>query len=143
MAGPSPWRIAASIAACPCRKAARSPATSSAAPITALSLTAPERAAKSRARTKCPPARVSPPSRWWSRTGDAAKADPAAIPAHVHHRDPRWEWAPIFLEVNCDWRLLNDNLLDLTHLGFVHQKTIGGDPGAHAGAEMRVERKDH
>jgi vanillate O-demethylase monooxygenase subunit len=78
----------------------------------------------------------------WIWVGDTAKADPAAIPAHVHHRDPRWEWAPIFLDVKCDWRLLNDNLLDLTHLGFVHRKTIGGDPDAHAGAETRVARKD-
>lgn len=78
----------------------------------------------------------------WIWVGDSAKADPGAIPAHFYHRDPHWAWRPIFLEIECDWRLLNDNLLDLTHLGFVHKKTIGGDPGAHANAEMKVTRKD-
>jgi phenylpropionate dioxygenase-like ring-hydroxylating dioxygenase large terminal subunit len=78
----------------------------------------------------------------WIWMGDPAKADSAAIPEHHYHNDPSWEWRPIFLEIECDWSLLNDNLLDLTHLGFVHKKTIGGDPSAHAGAEMRVERLD-
>ena len=77
----------------------------------------------------------------WLWPGDDAKADRALIPSHHYHRDPRWEWRPIVLEIECDWTLLNDNLLDLTHLGFVHKKTIGGDPGAHANAEMRVERR--
>lgn len=78
----------------------------------------------------------------WIWMGDAAKADPAAIPGHHYHNDPRWEWRPIFLDIKCDWTLLNDNLLDLTHLGFVHKKTIGGDPAAHSNAEMRVQRRD-
>jgi vanillate O-demethylase monooxygenase subunit len=78
----------------------------------------------------------------WIWMGDASLSDAGTIPAHFHHRDPHWEWSPIFLDLECDWRLLNDNLLDLTHLGFVHKKTIGGDPGAHANAEMRVEREE-
>ena len=77
----------------------------------------------------------------WIWMGDPAKADSGAVPDHFYHDDPRWEWRPIFLEIECDWTLLNDNLLDLTHLGFVHKKTIGGDPAAHANAEMRAERR--
>jgi phenylpropionate dioxygenase-like ring-hydroxylating dioxygenase large terminal subunit len=78
----------------------------------------------------------------WIWMGDPARADPAAIPEHHYHNDPGWEWRPVVLEIACDWSLLNDNLLDLTHLGFVHKKTIGGDPAAHAGAEMKVEHRD-
>lgn len=77
----------------------------------------------------------------WIWMGDGAKADPSKIPAHPHHSDPGWQWSPIFLEIACDWQLLHDNLLDLTHLAYVHRKTIGGDPDAHtANAEMRTSR---
>ena len=30
-----------------------------------------------------------------------------------------------YLYVQCNWQLINDNLLDLTHLAFVHETTIG------------------
>jgi len=79
----------------------------------------------------------------WIWTGEAAKADPGAIPAHSYHSDPAWAWSPVFLEIQCDWQLLHDNLLDLTHLAYVHRKTIGGDPDAHTtSAEMKTTRKD-
>jgi vanillate O-demethylase monooxygenase subunit len=48
----------------------------------------------------------------------------------------------VFLEIAADWELLNDNLLDLTHLGLVHRKTIGGDPDAHSNAQMRTARTE-
>jgi phenylpropionate dioxygenase-like ring-hydroxylating dioxygenase large terminal subunit len=76
----------------------------------------------------------------WIWVGDQVKADPALISAHPQHRDPKWAWTPIFLEISADWQLLNDNLLDLTHLGFVHRKTIGGNPEAHSNAVMRTTR---
>ena len=74
----------------------------------------------------------------WIWVGDQHKADPAMIPAHPHHTDPRWAWTPIFLEIAADWELLNDNLLDLTHLGFIHRATIGGNPEAHSNAVTRT-----
>jgi vanillate O-demethylase monooxygenase subunit len=78
----------------------------------------------------------------WVWVGDQAKADPHTIPAHTQHTDPHWAWTQVFLEIAADWQLLNDNLLDLTHLGFVHRKTIGGDPQAHSNATMRLERTE-
>jgi phenylpropionate dioxygenase-like ring-hydroxylating dioxygenase large terminal subunit len=48
----------------------------------------------------------------WIWMGDAAKADPATI----------------------------DNLMDLTHLGYVHTSTIGGKPMTHVEAKMDTVR---
>lgn len=77
----------------------------------------------------------------WIWMGDAAQADASKIVAHSYHSDRGWEWSPVFLEIGCDWQLLHDNLLDLTHLAYVHRKTIGGDPDAHTtSAEMKTTR---
>jgi phenylpropionate dioxygenase-like ring-hydroxylating dioxygenase large terminal subunit len=74
----------------------------------------------------------------WIWIGDQALADPEGVPVHTHHVDVGWQWTSIYLEIACNWEMLNDNLLDLTHLGYVHKRTIGGDPNAHAGAEMKT-----
>jgi vanillate O-demethylase monooxygenase subunit len=36
--------------------------------------------------------------------------------------------------------LMVDNLMDLTHLGYVHLSTIGGNPSQHVEAKMDIER---
>ena len=36
--------------------------------------------------------------------------------------------------------LMVDNLMDLTHLGYVHATTIGGNPAQHVEAKMETER---
>ena len=36
--------------------------------------------------------------------------------------------------------LMVDNLMDLTHLGYVHTSTIGGNPSQHVEAKMQTER---
>jgi vanillate O-demethylase monooxygenase subunit len=74
----------------------------------------------------------------WIWMGDRDLADPAAIPEHPHHSDAAWRWTSVFLEIACNWEMLNDNLLDLTHLAYVHKLTIGGDPNAHANAIMKT-----
>jgi vanillate O-demethylase monooxygenase subunit len=35
--------------------------------------------------------------------------------------------------------LMVDNLVDLTHLGYLHAKTVGGNPAAHVSAEMKTD----
>lgn len=77
----------------------------------------------------------------WLWPGDPARADAAAIPGHPYHGDPAWVWSAIELEVRANWQLFNDNLLDLSHLGHVHKRTIGGNPDAHANAEMTTTRE--
>lgn len=37
------------------------------------------------------------------------------------------------------YQLIHDNLMDLSHLGYVHLRTIGGNASIHMNAEMRVE----
>jgi phenylpropionate dioxygenase-like ring-hydroxylating dioxygenase large terminal subunit len=78
----------------------------------------------------------------WIWPGEPRRADPTAIPEHPYHDDPAWAWSKITIDVNADWQLFNDNLLDLSHLGYVHKKTIGGDPETHANAEMTTTRDE-
>jgi len=68
--------------------------------------------------------------RWgavWLWPGDAAKADPAAVPNVFWLDDPGWTPAPGYLRVAADYRLLVDNLLDLTHVSYLHRSTLAGD----------------
>jgi vanillate O-demethylase monooxygenase subunit len=44
--------------------------------------------------------------------------------------------------VKCNWELINDNLLDLTHLALVHRSMIGGDAALHFNTETKVEATD-
>lgn len=67
----------------------------------------------------------------WIWMGDAAKADPAAIPDHPWHIDPGWAWRSAHYDVQGNWQLLVDNLMDLSHLPYIHPRTIGGDPELH------------
>jgi len=64
--------------------------------------------------------------RWlWIWMGDPALADPAKI-TDFHWLDDRgWGAKSSYLHVKANWQLIVDNLLDLTHLAFVHQTTIG------------------
>jgi phenylpropionate dioxygenase-like ring-hydroxylating dioxygenase large terminal subunit len=58
------------------------------------------------------------------------------VPEYLHGTD--WTTQEILLEINADWQMLNDNLLDLTHLGVVHARTIGGNPDQHSAAQMKT-----
>ncbi len=61
----------------------------------------------------------------WLWPGDAAKADAPKIP-HLHWaEDPEWAFGGGHLHVGCDFRLLIDNLMDLTHETYVHSTSIG------------------
>ena len=64
--------------------------------------------------------------RWiWIWMGDPALADPAQICDFHWLQDPDWGAKPSYLHVEANWQLVVDNLLDLTHLAFVHETTIG------------------
>lgn len=64
--------------------------------------------------------------RWvWIWMGDPALADPAAIPDYHWLDDANWGAKASYLHVESNWQLVVDNLLDLTHLAFVHGTTIG------------------
>jgi len=84
----------------------------------------------------------------WVWPGELAKADPALIPDLWWLDDPRWACAPGYLHVKADYRLLIDNLLDLTHVSYLHKRTLAGDPRealvpvetVREGDSVRVER---
>lgn len=69
--------------------------------------------------------------RWkwlWIWPGDPALADESLIPDHAAVRltDPAFDNEPFFhFEVPARYQLLHDNLLDLTHIEFLHGATIG------------------
>ena len=66
--------------------------------------------------------------RWlWIWMGDPEQADPAAIPDFHWNDDPAWIPTGGHLHIKCHYQLLIDNLLDLSHLAFVHPTTIGNE----------------
>jgi len=77
----------------------------------------------------------------WVWPGDPAKADPQDIIRYPYHTDPAWVWSRGQLHVAAGWQLLNDNLLDLSHLQYVHRKTIGGHPEEDARAKLSAQRE--
>jgi len=64
--------------------------------------------------------------RWiWIWMGDPAQADPDKITDFHWLQDENWGAKSSYLHVKANWQLVVDNLLDLTHLAFVHESTIG------------------
>ena len=56
----------------------------------------------------------------WLWMGDPALADPALVPDMHWNDDPAWAGDGKTIHVKCDYRLVVDNLMDLTHETFVH-----------------------
>ncbi len=64
--------------------------------------------------------------RWiWIWMGDPDKADPALIPDYHWNDDPDWCAYGDVYHVEGDYRLLVDNLMDLSHIQFLHATTLG------------------
>jgi len=61
----------------------------------------------------------------WVWPGDAAKADPAAIHHLEWAENPHWAYGGGLYHIRCDYRLMIDNLMDLTHETYVHSTSIG------------------
>ena len=57
--------------------------------------------------------------------GDAAHANESKLPDFSWMDKPGWVGRAEYLTVNAHHALVRDNLLDLTHARFVHQKTLG------------------
>jgi len=79
----------------------------------------------------------------WIWMGAPERADVATIPRHSFHTDPAWAWRSDHFHLKGNWQLLIDNLMDLSHLPYIHPHTIGGDPATHFRAEMKTERTPH
>jgi vanillate O-demethylase monooxygenase subunit len=72
----------------------------------------------------------------WVWPGDPALADPALVPDLHWNDDPQWTGDGKTIHVKCDYRLVVDNLMDLTHETFVHGSSIGNRAVAEAPFEV-------
>ncbi len=75
----------------------------------------------------------------WIWMGDPAKADPALIEDFHWMDDPHWGFGGSSLHVEANYLLLVENLLDTTHLPFLHPESLG--TGAFARSEFEVTRE--
>ena len=75
----------------------------------------------------------------WVWMADADSADPALITDFPWHNDPvHWPHKASREPIAAHYLLTVDNLMDLTHLGFVHLRTIAGAQSDHVEARMTV-----
>ena len=63
----------------------------------------------------------------WVWVGDPLKADRDAIPDMHQMKDPAWAGDGETINLECNYQLVLDNLMDLTHEEFLHTSSIGGD----------------
>jgi phenylpropionate dioxygenase-like ring-hydroxylating dioxygenase large terminal subunit len=75
----------------------------------------------------------------WVWIGDKDKADPALIPDLWPCSAPGWTFDGGYYSIACDYRLMIDNLMDLTHETYVHAGSIGQPEILEAPIETRVE----
>jgi len=61
----------------------------------------------------------------WVWPGDPAHADPAKIHPLEWADSPEWAYGGGLYHIQCDYRLMIDNLMDLTHETYVHSSSIG------------------
>ncbi len=71
--------------------------------------------------------------------GDPALADEALLPDNFSNEHPDWRNKPGYLHYDTGYQLICDNLLDFSHLSYVHEKTLGGSPMI---AQARAEIED-
>ena len=76
----------------------------------------------------------------WIWVGNPERASDDLIPPVPWHEDSGWAWKSAAFHMNCNYEMLHDNLLDLSHVAYVHRYTIGGDPDTHFNAETKTAR---
>ena len=78
----------------------------------------------------------------WVWMGDPARADAALIPDTVALDHPDWRYKPAYLHYQASHELISDNVLDFSHLSYVHEKTLGGAT-AIAATRPKIELLDN
>jgi phenylpropionate dioxygenase-like ring-hydroxylating dioxygenase large terminal subunit len=74
----------------------------------------------------------------WAWLGEKA-ADPGLIPDFHENKSEGWKGVPGYLNIACNYQLMVDNILDLTHVVFVHKSTLAGGGVTETPLEVRVE----
>lgn len=75
----------------------------------------------------------------WVWPGDPSKADPATIHHLEWAENPDWAYGGGLYHIACDYRLMVDNLMDLTHETYVHANSIGQKEIDEAAPKTTVE----
>ncbi|MDX3908053.1 MAG: aromatic ring-hydroxylating dioxygenase subunit alpha [Pigmentiphaga sp.] len=75
----------------------------------------------------------------WVWPGDTAQADAAKLPYLHWGENPEWVYGGGLYHVACDYRLMIDNLMDLTHETYVHAGSIGQAEIEEAPPTTKVE----
>jgi phenylpropionate dioxygenase-like ring-hydroxylating dioxygenase large terminal subunit len=78
----------------------------------------------------------------WVWMGDRAGADESKIPELPWLDSADWTATPGYIHVGANAQLLIDNLLDFTHVAYLHRSTIAGDP-REATVPLKTERLNH
>ncbi|MFI5445687.1 Rieske 2Fe-2S domain-containing protein [Polaromonas sp. UC242_47] len=73
--------------------------------------------------------------------GEPAKADQALLPDNFSCDHPDWIHKPGYMHYDTPYLLICDNLMDFSHLSYVHEKTLGGST-AIAQATPVIEKID-
>jgi phenylpropionate dioxygenase-like ring-hydroxylating dioxygenase large terminal subunit len=71
--------------------------------------------------------------------GEAKRADEALLPDLSHNDSPQWVAVRDYIHVAANYKLLIDNIMDLTHTSFVHKTTLAGPGVAETPLEVSVE----
>jgi phenylpropionate dioxygenase-like ring-hydroxylating dioxygenase large terminal subunit len=77
----------------------------------------------------------------WVFMGAADRAHSTPIPDFSRMNDPAFAPTGATNYVRCNYELINDNLLDLSHVGYVHGSTIGNTEMGEKG-RLRVARTE-
>ncbi|MEL0020472.1 MAG: aromatic ring-hydroxylating dioxygenase subunit alpha [Rickettsiales bacterium] len=79
----------------------------------------------------------------WIWMGDPARADESQIVDYSYHDDhAKWPHRKAMFQIKSNYMLMIDNLMDLTHLGYVHEHTIGGNARQHVSADMNAKQTE-
>lgn len=75
----------------------------------------------------------------WVWPGNPEKADESLIPHLEWAVSNEWAYGGDMFHVKCDYRLMIDNLMDLTHEAYVHADSIGQDEIDESPVETSVD----
>ena len=75
----------------------------------------------------------------WVWPGDAALADVALVPTFEWQGNPAFGYGGGLYHIACDYRLMIDNLMDLTHETYVHSTSIGQKEIDEVPCQTRVD----
>lgn len=76
----------------------------------------------------------------WIWMGEPSEANPADILDFFWHASPQWRMKPGYIHYKAHYQLIVDNLLDFSHLSYVHPTTLGTQ--ANAETQAQVERHE-